>query len=240
MSTQFQARKPWFRAAGAAMLVVGVFALQRVAYSTEGATKIAPPAQDEHAGATHTATAVFAGGCFWGVQGVFQHVRGVKQVVSGYSGGAANTAHYDVVSEGDTGHAESVQVTYDPAQISYGRLLQVFFSVAHNPTELNYQGPDHGTQYRSAVFPLDAQQRTVANAYIAQLDASHAFRGKIVTRVEDFKGFYPAENYHQNYLTLHPDSGYIAINDLPKIDYLKQMFPDLYRDKAVLVANVSN
>ena len=239
MLAKSQTRKPWVKAAGAAMLLVGVFALQRVANSTEGATKIPPPAQDEPVGATHSETAVFAGGCFWGVQGVFQHVRGVTQVVSGYTGGAANTAHYEVVSEGDTGHAESVQVTFDPAQITYGRLLQVFFSVAHNPTELNYQGPDHGTQYRSAIFPVNAEQRTVATAYIAQLDASHAFHDKIVTRVEDFKGFYPAENYHQNYLTLHPDSGYIAINDLPKIDYLKQMFPDLYRDKAVLVAGMS-
>ncbi|SAL70519.1 methionine sulfoxide reductase A [Caballeronia choica] len=239
MLAKSQTRKPWVKVAGAAMLVVSVFALQRVANSTEGATRIPPPAQDEHVGATHAETAVFAGGCFWGVQGVFQHVRGVTQVVSGYTGGAATTAHYEIVSEGDTGHAESVQVTFDPAQITYGRLLQVFFSVAHNPTELNYQGPDHGTQYRSAIFPVNAEQRTVAKAYIAQLDASHAFHDKIVTRVEDFKGFYPAENYHQNYLTLHPDSGYIAINDLPKIDYLKQMFPDLYRDKAVLVAGMS-
>lgn len=228
------------RAAGAALLIVGAFGLLRTAQSTESATKIPPPTRDEQPGATHAETAVFAGGCFWGVQGVFQHVRGVKQVVSGYAGGAAGTAHYDVVSEGKSGHAESVQVTFDPAQITYGRLLQVFFSVAHNPTQLNYQGPDHGTQYRSAVFPQNAEQRAIATAYIAQLDASHAFHERIATKVEDFKGFYSAEAYHQNYLTLHPDSGYIAINDLPKIDYLKQMFPDLYRDKAVLVAATSN
>lgn len=173
------------------------------------------------------------------MQGVFQHVRGVKEVMSGYAGGAANTAQYDRVSEGDTGHAESVRITYDPAQVTYGKLLQVFFSVAHDPTQLNYQGPDHGTQYRSAVFPTNAAQRDIAGAYIAQLDKAHLYRGKIVTKVEDYKGFYPAESYHQNYLTEHPESPYIAINDLPKVANLKRAFPDAYRQDAVLVAVAS-
>ncbi|WGS50598.1 peptide-methionine (S)-S-oxide reductase MsrA [Paraburkholderia sp. D15] len=228
-------RSPLTGLAVCAALLAGVFAVQHVAHSAEAVTKIPPPAQDEKAGAAHSETAVFAGGCFWGVQGVFEHVRGVKQVASGYSGGAAGTAQYETVSEGDTGHAESVQITYDPTQISYGRLLQIFFSVAHDPTELNYQGPDHGTQYRSAIFPADAQQRSVAQAYIAQLDKAHVYSAPVVTRVEDFKGFYPAENYHQNFLALHPDYPYIAINDMPKVSALKKMFPDLYRNDPVLL-----
>jgi peptide-methionine (S)-S-oxide reductase len=228
-------RSTFAKLAGAVALALGVIAVQRVAVSAEAATQIPPPAQDEQVTATHSETAVFAGGCFWGVQGVFEHVRGVKQVAAGYTGGAAGTAQYETVSEGDTGHAESVQITYDPTQITYGRLLQIFFSVAHNPTELNYQGPDHGTQYRSAVFPVNPQQRTVAQAYIAQLDKAHVFSAPVVTRVEDFKGFYPAENYHQNYLVLHPDYPYIAINDLPKVANLKRMFPDLYRNDPVLL-----
>ncbi|MFM0731321.1 peptide-methionine (S)-S-oxide reductase MsrA [Paraburkholderia sediminicola] len=228
-------RSAFARLAGCVAIAASVFAAQRIANSAEAAIRIPPPAQDEKAGATHSETAVFAGGCFWGVQGVFEHVRGVKQVASGYTGGAAGTAQYETVSEGDTGHAESVQITYDPTQITYGRLLQIFFSVAHDPTELNYQGPDHGTQYRSAVFPANPQQRVVAQSYIAQLDKAHVFSGPIVTRVENFKGFYPAENYHQNFLALHPDSPYIAINDLPKVSELKRMFPDLYRNDPVLL-----
>ncbi|KND57394.1 Peptide methionine sulfoxide reductase MsrA [Candidatus Burkholderia verschuerenii] len=227
------------RIASVAALSAGALVLVRTAHSTESATAIPAPVRDEAAGTTHTETAVFAGGCFWGVQGVFQHVRGVKEVMSGYAGGAADTAQYDRVSEGDTGHAESVRVTFDPTQVSYGRLLQIFFSVAHNPTELNYQGPDHGTQYRSAVFPTNASQRDVVNAYIGQLDAAHVFKQKIVTKVENYKGFYPAEGYHQNYLTEHPESPYIAINDLPKIGDLKQMFPAVYRNDAVLVTVAS-
>ena len=219
----------------AAALAVGAIGLQRVAHSAEAATQVPPPAQDEKVAANHSETAVFAGGCFWGVQGVFEHVRGIKQVAAGYSGGAAGTAQYETVEEGDTGHAESVQITYDPTQITYGRLLQIFFSVAHNPTELNYQGPDHGTQYRSAVFPVNPEQRTVAQAYIAQLDKAHVFSQPVVTRVEDFKGFYPAEAYHQNFLALHPNYPYIAINDLPKVADLKRMFPDLYRNDPVLL-----
>ncbi|WP_345814131.1 peptide-methionine (S)-S-oxide reductase MsrA [Paraburkholderia sp. PREW-6R] len=228
-------RSAFARIAAGVAVVAGVFAAQRVASSAEAAVKIPPPAQDERVGATHTETAVFAGGCFWGVQGVFEHVRGVKQVASGYAGGAADTAQYETVSEGDTGHAESVQITYDPTQVTYGRLLQIFFSVAHDPTELNYQGPDHGTQYRSAIFPANAEQRDVAQSYIAQLNNAHVFSAPIVTHVENFKGFYPAEAYHQNFLALHPDYPYIAINDLPKVAQLKRMFPDIYRNDPVLL-----
>jgi peptide-methionine (S)-S-oxide reductase len=227
------------KVASVAALSAGAFIMISGAHSSERATVVPAPAHDEAAGSSHSETAVFAGGCFWGVQGVFQHVRGVKEVMSGYSGGLADTAQYDRVSEGDTGHAESVRITYDPSQVSYGRLLQIFFSVAHNPTELNYQGPDHGTQYRSAVFPTSAAQRDVVNAYISQLDTAHVFKDKIVTKVEDYKGFYPAEAYHQNYLTEHPESPYIAINDLPKVADLKQMYPNIYRKDAVLVTVAS-
>ncbi|MDE1179782.1 peptide-methionine (S)-S-oxide reductase MsrA [Paraburkholderia sp.] len=222
--------------AGVVVLALSAAVWQRVANSAEDATKIPAPAQDEKVVATkHSETAVFAGGCFWGVQGVFEHVRGVRQVASGYSGGSAGTAQYETVSGGDTGHAESVQITFDPTQITYGRLLQIFFSVAHNPTELDYQGPDHGTQYRSAIFPMNPEQRTVAQAYIAQLDSAHVFPAKVVTRVEDYKGFYPAEAYHQNFLVLHPDYPYIVVNDMPKVDYLKKMFPDVWRNDPVLL-----
>jgi peptide-methionine (S)-S-oxide reductase len=221
--------------AGVIALAAGAIATQRIANSAESATTVPPPVQDEKVSATHSETAVLAGGCFWGVQGVFEHVRGVKQVASGYTGGAAGTAQYETVSQGDTGHAESVQITYDPTQITYGRLLQIFFSVAHNPTELNYQGPDQGTQYRSAVFPMNAEQRSIATAYIAQIDKAHVFSAPVVTRVEDFKGFYVAENYHQNFLALHPDYPYIEYNDLPKISNLKRMFPDFYRNDPVLL-----
>ncbi len=216
------------------LFAIGALAWLHLARSAEPAVTIPPPAQDEPATAAHSETAVFAGGCFWGVQGVFEHVRGVQQALSGYSGGSAATAQYETVSTGDTGHAESVRVTFDPAQVSYGHLLQIFFSVVQNPTELNYQGPDEGTQYRSAVFPLDAAQRTVAQAYIAQLDRAHVFRAPIVTRIETFKGFYPAEGYHQNFLALHPDNSYIYYNDLPKIAALRRLFPDLYRKDPVL------
>jgi len=211
---------------------------QRTAFSSESGVVIAPPAIDEpvQVAAGHEETAVLAGGCFWGVQGVFQHVRGVTQVVAGYSGGQRDTAQYETVSGGDTGHAESVQITYDPAKVTYGQLLQVYFSVVQDPTELNHQGPDSGTQYRSAIFPLNDTQKRVAESYIAQLDKAHVFHAPIVTKTEPFKGFYPAESYHQNYLTLHPGAPYIAINDLPKVANLKHLFPALYRDKPVLVA----
>ena len=205
------------------------------AVAAETAVTIAAPAVDLPAAGTRSATMVLAGGCFWGVQGVFQHVRGVTNVVSGYAGGKAATAHYEEVGSGRTGHAESVQITYDPTQISYGKLLQIFFSVAHDPTELNRQGPDSGTQYRSAIFAQNAQQHQVAQAYIAQLDAAHVFRKPIATRIEDGQQFYAAEAYHQNYLTLHPDNPYIAINDLPKVANLKRSAPQLYREAPVLV-----
>ncbi len=182
------------------------------------------------------ATAIFAGGCFWGVQGVFQHVEGVTQAVSGYAGGEAATATYELTSRGDTGHAEAVQVTYDPAVVSYGDLLQVFFSVAHNPTQLNYQGPDRGPQYRSAIFPQDDEQARVAEAYIAQLDGAALFEGPIVTTIEQADAFYPAEAYHQDYLALHPEQPYIAHHDLPKIEALHSLLPDAYRADPVLVS----
>lgn len=200
----------------------------------EEAVLLPPPAIDENTQA-HSETAVFAGGCFWGVQGVFQHVKGVKNAVSGYAGGAASTAQYERVSEGDTGHAESVQVTFDPTQVSYGTLLQIYFSVAHNPTELNRQGPDHGTQYRSAIFVQGSEQQRVSEAYIAQLSAAKSFEQPIVTRLESFNGFYPAEEEHQDFLTEHPTYPYIVINDLPKVAQLKQLYPQLYQEKPVLV-----
>jgi len=225
-----------FRLAGLALLSAVAATWQLPAVSAEAAVRIPAPAMDEKPGASHSETAVFAGGCFWGVQGVFQHVRGVTRVTSGYAGGSANTAQYEMVGTGMTGHAESVEIRYDPNQISYGKLLQIFFSVAHNPTELNYQGPDHGTQYRSAVFPLSPVQRSIAEAYIAQLGAAQAYRAPIVTRVEDYKGFFPAENYHQDFLVKNPTYPYIVINDLPKIGNLKTMFPDVYRNDAVLVS----
>ncbi|GJG93002.1 peptide-methionine (S)-S-oxide reductase MsrA [Cupriavidus pauculus] len=206
------------------------------ALSAEDAVRIPAPTVDQKPDANRTATAVFAGGCFWGVQGVFQHVRGVTLVTSGYAGGAASTAQYEKVGTGTTGHAEAVEVRYDPTQVSYGKLLQVFFSVAHNPTQLNYQGPDHGTQYRSAIFPLTPEQKSVAEAYIAQLGSTKAWSSPIVTRVENYKGFYPAESYHQDFLVKNPNYPYIVFNDLPKIGNLKTMFPDVYRKDPVLVS----
>jgi peptide-methionine (S)-S-oxide reductase len=220
--------------AGGCILAAALLLMQGPALPADDAVAIAAPVLDEPAKG-HEETAIFAGGCFWGVQGVFQHVRGVKNAVSGYAGGSASTAHYEMVASGGTGHAEAVRVTFDPAQVSYGKLLQVFFSVAHNPTELNRQGPDHGTQYRSAIFPVTPAQHKVAEAYIAQLDAAHSFGARIVTRIEDGKSFYPAEAYHQNFLTLHPDNAYIALNDLPLVENLKRMAPQLYRNDPVLV-----
>jgi peptide-methionine (S)-S-oxide reductase len=176
-------------------------------------------------------TAVVAGGCFWGIQAVFQHVKGVKSATSGYSGGEAKTAQYEIVSTGETGHAESVKITYDPAQVTYGELLRVFFSVAHNPTELNRQGPDDGSQYRSVIFYGNDEQKKIAEAYIAQLDKAKVFPRPIVTQVVPLKAFYPAEAYHQDYATLHPDQPYIVYNDAPKVAHLQQQFPELYKGK---------
>jgi peptide-methionine (S)-S-oxide reductase len=176
-------------------------------------------------------TAVISGGCFWGIQAVFQHVKGVISATSGYSGGAAGTAEYELVSNGDTGHAESVKITYDPSQITYGQLLRVFFSVAHDPTQLNRQGPDTGSQYRSSIFYNNDEQKRIAEAYIAQLEKAKVFPRPIVTQVVQLKSFYPAEAYHQDYATRHPDSPYIVYNDAPKVANLRQQFPDLYTGK---------
>jgi peptide-methionine (S)-S-oxide reductase len=207
--------------------------------AAEVAHVIPAPAADERAASGVQATsetAVLAGGCFWGVQGVFEHVSGVSSAVSGYAGGEKSTAHYEMVGSGGTGHAESVRITFDPRKISYGRILQVYFSVAHDPTQLNRQGPDVGTQYRSAIFPLTAEQARVAKAYIAQLNQARVYDAAIVTKIEPNREFYAAEDYHQDYMTLHPTQPYIVYNDLPKIDDLKRLFPDAYRVDPVLVA----
>jgi peptide-methionine (S)-S-oxide reductase len=207
--------------------------------AAEDARVIPPPALDEKAAQSTPEIAVLAGGCFWGVQGVFQHVAGVTRAVSGYAGGEADTAQYEMVGQGTTGHAESVQITFDPSRISYGRILQIYFSVAHDPTQLNYQGPDVGPQYRSTIFPASEEQAKVAQAYIDQLNAAHVFDAPVVTTVEAGKTFYPAEGYHQNYLTLNPTQPYIVYNDLPKIANLERLFPDRYRADPVLVTEAS-
>ena len=181
------------------------------------------------AAAAQQQTAVFSGGCFWGVDAVYKHINGVSKVVSGYSGGEASTAHYEMVGEGNTGHAESVQVTFDPAVVTYSTLLKVFFSVAHDPTELNYQGPDHGTQYRSAIWYANADQQKEAQAAIAELTQKKVYKAPIVTQVVPLKKFYAAEDYHQNYLALHPTQAYIVYNDIPKVENLKAKYPELYR-----------
>jgi len=214
---------------------VGFILFQSFGNAFAAGVDVPPPAVNEAAGKTAPETAVFAGGCFWGVQGVFQHVAGVNKAVSGYSGGAADAAHYRMVGSGDTGHAESVEVTYDPQRITYGKLLQIFFSVAHDPTELDRQGPDTGPQYRSAIFIQNPEQEKVAAAYVGQLDKSGTFPHRIVTKLEPFKGFYAAEAYHQDFLTRNPTYPYIAVNDLPKVRSLATLFPELYRDKPVLV-----
>jgi peptide-methionine (S)-S-oxide reductase len=224
--------------------LIGVIAFAALAAvlwrtSVQGAeppVAIAAPAVDNTKSAGAPQTAVLAGGCFWGVQGVFEHVRGVQKVVAGYAGGARSTAQYETVSSGSTGHAESVKITFDPAEISYGQILQIAFSVVHDPTELNRQGPDVGTQYRSAIFYADDSQKRIAEAYIRQLDGSHAFARPIVTRVDPLKGFYAAEDYHQDYLIHNPTSPYIAMYDLPKIENFKRLFPELYSGRPVLVS----
>jgi peptide-methionine (S)-S-oxide reductase len=219
----------------ATAIALAAWAFLSSGIAAEKAVKLPPPAQDLVATAP-AETAVFAGGCFWGVQAVFQHTRGVLNAVSGYAGGDAGSARYELVGSGRTGHAEAVQVTYDPRQVSYGTLLQVYFSVAHDPTTLNRQGPDHGTQYRSAVFYRDAEQQRVTERYIAQLDAAKVFPARIVTQVSPLAAFYPAEAYHQDYATRHPESPYIAAFDLPKIANLKATLPQVYRDPPVLVS----
>lgn len=201
---------------------------------SEEARVVPPPALDVPLAAAHAKqTAVFAGGCFWGMQWVFEHVRGVTDVTAGYSGGDRATAHYERVSEGDTGHAESIEVKFDPSQVSYGQLLRVYFSVATDPTELNRQGPDTGTQYRGVIFYADPQQEKIARAYVAQLGAAHAFAAPIVTQVEPLHTFYAAEDYHQDYARLNPDATYIAINDAPKVTNLQRLLPQLYRASPV-------
>jgi peptide-methionine (S)-S-oxide reductase len=219
-----------------ALLLAGCGTSTSRSPAPEEALSIPAPLLDEPAGQTQSEVAVLAGGCFWGVQGVFQHVTGVTQAVSGYAGGTQATAEYETVSTGTTGHAESVQITFDPRTVSYGRLLQIYFSVAHDPTELNRQGPDVGTQYRSAIFPTSAEQARVAQAYIDQLNQAAVFDAPIVTRVEPDQTFYAAEAYHQDFLTRNPNHPYIVVHDLPKIESLKRVQPDLYRAKPVLVA----
>jgi peptide-methionine (S)-S-oxide reductase len=216
------------------LTVLAVLGLAAPASASEQARKIPAPAQDESP-RDGSETIVLAGGCFWGVQGVFQHVKGVTGAVSGYAGGEASTAHYEMTGNGKTGHAESVRVTYDPRQISTGRILQIYFAVAHDPTELNRQGPDRGTQYRSAIFPADDAQANLAKAYIAQLNQTHAFGAAIVTTIEPGKSFYPAEAYHQDFLALNPGYPYIVYNDLPKVEALKRLFPEDFRETPVLV-----
>jgi peptide-methionine (S)-S-oxide reductase len=214
------------------LVLLGILAATTACNARAGtAAAIPPPALDAPRTASASQqTAVVAGGCFWGIQAVFQHVKGVISATSGYSGGSAKNAEYEVVSTGETGHAESVQIVYDPSQITYGQLLRIFFSVAHDPTELNRQGPDTGTQYRSVIFYINDEQKRVAEAYIAQLDGAKAFPQHIVTQVVPIKAFYPAEAYHQNYAAAHPNNPYIVFNDAPKVAHLRQEFPDLYSE----------
>jgi peptide-methionine (S)-S-oxide reductase len=225
-------------AVGALAITTFMVAPSRAA---EDAVIIPAPSMDVQA-TDSVPTAVVAGGCFWGVQGVFQHTAGVVNAVSGYSGGSKMTADYTMVSTGTTGHAESVQIKFDPKKISYGKILQIFFSVAHDPTQLNRQGPDSGTQYRSAIFTTSDEQKKVADAYIAQLNAAKVYNKPIVTKVGPLEGFFPAEAYHQDYLTLHPSQPYIAYNDIPKVENLKKIFADNYIEKPTLVseAKVTN
>jgi peptide-methionine (S)-S-oxide reductase len=211
-----------------ALLFAGVTA----GSAADRAVAVPSPAVDASiASAKSTQTAVVSGGCFWGIQAVFQHVKGVISATSGYAGGSAKTAEYEIVSTGETGHAESVKITYDPSQITFGQLLRVFFSVAHDPTQLNRQDPDEGTQYRSAVWYANDEQKRIAEAYIAQLDKAKIFPAPIVTKVVPLNGFYPAEGYHQNYAANHPDDPYIVYNDAPKVAHLREQFPEIYAAK---------
>jgi peptide-methionine (S)-S-oxide reductase len=225
-------------AAAIGALAIAAFAAAP-SWATEDAVVIPPPAADVPS-SDGLQTAVVSGGCFWGVQGVFQHTAGIASAVSGYAGGNKSTATYEQVSTGTTGHAESVQIKYDPKKISYGKILQIFFSVVHDPTQLNRQGPDSGTQYRSAIFTTSDEQKKVADAYIAQLNAAKVYSKPIVTKVGPLQGFFPAEDYHQDYLTLHPNQPYIAYNDIPKVQNLKKVFAEDYIEKPTLVRSVSN
>ena len=226
----------WF-AAALALAMMGAVLLRSPLLGAEAPVIIAPPAVDNPKAAGPPQTAVLAGGCFWGVQGVFEHVRGVQKVIAGYAGGDRASAQYETVSSGGTGHAESVKIVFDPAQVSYGQLLQIAFSVVHDPTQLNRQGPDVGSQYRSAVFYGDDEQKRIAESYIAQLEKAHAFSRPIVTRVDPLKGFYPAEDYHQDYLYHNPNVPYIAMFDIPKVQNFKRTFPELYSGRPVLARN---
>lgn len=238
-------QRPNFSRTALALIAAGVLALSWFvavpSRASEEAFIIPPPASDIKA-TGDLKTLVLAGGCFWGVQGVYQHTIGVTNAVSGYAGGLARTANYDTVGRGTTGHAEAVQITYDPKKVSFGKLLQIYFSVVHDPTQLNRQGPDSGTQYRSTVFTSDPEERKVVESYIAQLNAAKVYRSSIATTLEPLQGFYPAEDYHQDYLTLNPNKPYIVFNDMPKIENLKKVFAENYREKPVLVkdARASN
>jgi peptide-methionine (S)-S-oxide reductase len=212
-------------------LVLLCLCLTAACRKADAASAIPAPAIDEQRGASSDRFAVFAGGCFWGIEAVFENVKGVKSATSGYAGGTAATAHYQIVSRGTTEHAESVQVVYDPSQVSYGRLLQIFFSVAHDPTQLNRQGPDHGPQYRSAIFFAGPDQERIARAYVDQLNKAKVFRKPIVTEVKELDVFYPAESYHQEYAVRHPNDLYIVINDAPKVERLREQFPQMVKGK---------
>jgi peptide-methionine (S)-S-oxide reductase len=216
-----------------AVLVSAFIGVPSSRVAAESAAVIPAPAVDDSKVAGPLQTAVLAGGCFWGVQGVYEHVRGVRQVLSGYAGGDKATAEYEVVSRGRTGHAESVEIRFDPKEVSYGEILRIYFSVVHDPTQLNRQGPDSGPQYRSNIFYVGESQKTIAQAYIAQLDRAKVFGRAIVTRVDPLKAFYPAEDYHQDFLQRNPGHPYIVINDLPKIASLKRVFPARYLDQPV-------
>ncbi|MEH2622293.1 peptide-methionine (S)-S-oxide reductase [Bradyrhizobium sp. AZCC 1719] len=224
-----------FAAATIGTLAIAAFAASP-SRASEEAVVIPAPAVDVQA-ADGIQTAVIAGGCFWGVQGVYQHTAGVLNAVSGYSGGSKMTANYTMIGTGTTGHAEAVEIKYDPKKISYGKILQIFFSVVHDPTQLNRQGPDIGTQYRSAIFTTNDDQKKVAEAYIAQLNAAKVYKKPIATKVGPLQAFYPAEDYHQDYLTLHPNQPYIVFNDIPKIENLKKIFAESYVEQPTLVRN---
>jgi peptide-methionine (S)-S-oxide reductase len=230
-------RSPLGLAALIAAAGIGALLLRSPILAGEAPVVIPAPAVDNPKAAGPAQTAVLSGGCFWGVQGVFEHVRGVQRVVAGYAGGEKATAQYETVSSGNTGHAESVKITFDPAVISYGQILQIAFSVVHDPTQLNRQGPDVGTQYRSSIFYGDDTQKHIAEAYISQLDRANAFARPIVTRVDALHGFYAAEDYHQDYLIHNPNQPYIMLYDLPKIENFKKTFPELYRGQPVLAQN---
>ncbi len=237
MSTSFASvRRLMFRVSIASLTAVALAMTLRITLPSAGTalptpitTSTIPSPATDISTATGEQTAVFAGGCFWGMEAVFEHLKGVSQVVSGYSGGSAATAHYEIVSSGMTGHAESVKITYDPAQISYGQLLKVYFAVAHDPTQLNQQSPDRGTQYRSVIFFANNEQKRVAQAYIEQLNQAHTFRKPIVTQTVPLQQFYVAEDYHQNFIDLNPTYPYVVVNDLPKLKQLQEQFPNLYR-----------